>query len=67
MRTRALKIHIRQCGVAGAGGKIVGGQETAPNKYPWMAAVLWVNEEGVLRQPAADQMVGRNGECVNDS
>ena len=65
MRSRQSK-YIRQCGVAGAGGKIVGGQETAPNKYPWMAAVLWVNEEGVLRQPAPNQqqvmkgMVGRS-------
>ena len=30
--------------------RIVNGKETAINKYPWMAAIMWVNDDGILGQ-----------------
>ena len=39
-----------KCGVSPLKTKIVNGKETPINKYPWMAAVMWVNDEGVLSQ-----------------
>ena len=39
-----------KCGVSPLKSKIVNGEETPINKYPWMVAVMYINKAGDLSQ-----------------